>query len=64
MKRIVVLCLSLIAVLALTTVAQADVITSPVIITLHLAYMYWPVILVVVLAVVTLLMLRKFRKKR
>ena len=62
MKRILVLCVSLITVLALTTVARADVI-SPVGMMVVLAYRSWPVILVAALVIVTMMLLKRFKKK-
>ena len=62
MKRMLVLCASLITVLALTTVARADVI-SPVGMVVVLAYRSWPIILVAALVIVTMLLLKRFKKK-
>ena len=62
MRRMIALCLSLMVVFALTTVARADVI-SPVGMVVVLAYRSWPVILVAALVIVTVLLLKKFKKK-
>ena len=62
MKKFAVLVLMLTVILSLTTVARADVI-SPVGMVVVLAYRSWPVILVAALVIVTLLLLRKFKKK-
>lgn len=64
MKRILLLCLTLLAALGLTLPASADAIVGPVLILYGLVY-YWPVVLLVVaVVVVTILLLRKYRKKK
>ncbi len=64
MKRILVLCVSLITVLALTTVARADVITiNPLEAAIVLTCTYWPAILVIAVVIVTMLLLKRFKKK-
>ena len=62
MRRMIALCLSLMVVFALTTVARADVI-SPVGMVVVLAYRSWPIILVAALVIVTVLLLKRFKKK-
>lgn len=63
MKKIVIFMLSLVTMLGLVTVARADAIASPAGMAVALAYMYWPMVLVALLVIVTVLLLKKFKKK-
>lgn len=62
MRKILSVELLLMTAFALTAVARADVI-SPAGMVVYLAYRVWPVLLVAVLVVVTMLLLKKFKKK-
>ena len=64
MKKFAVLILVLTAMLSLTTVARADVITiNPLEAAIVLTCTYWPAILVVAVVIVTMLLLKRFKKK-
>lgn len=63
MRKILSVGLLLMTSFALTTVARADAIVGPVGMAAALAYVYWPVILVAVLVIVTMVLLKRFKKK-
>lgn len=64
MRRILILCLVLLTAAGLTGVAHADAIApGPLDLLLH-GPIWLPVLLVAVVVIVTVLLLRKFRKKK
>lgn len=64
MRRITVLCLSLVTMLSLVTVARADAIVGPVDMVFSLIYVLRPMLLVVAVVVITILLLKKFGRKK
>lgn len=63
MKHFVTVLLALTAELCLTTAAAADAIAGPALV-VAVAFHYLPWLLVIAVVLVTLLLLRKFRKKK
>lgn len=63
MKHFVTVLLALTAALCLTTAAAADAIAGPALV-VAVAFHYLPWLLVIAVVLVTLLLLRKFRKKK
>ena len=47
----------------LTLVAYADAIVGPVALTMHFIYYFWPWFLVAIVVLITVRLLRKYRKK-
>ena len=63
MKKFVTLLWMVATIGCMTLVAYADAIVGPVALTMHFIYYFWPWFLVAIVVLITVRLLRKYRKK-